>query len=80
MKKFTTLLSVIFLFYSNTLFANITNKIVEKLSNTDNIYFNFEQITSKQIETGKCLIVFPGKLKCNYFDDKKKELIINKII
>ena len=29
-------------------------------------------------EKGSCLLEFPGKLKCNYFDDKRKELIINK--
>jgi len=78
MIKFATLLSVIFLFYSNTLFANITNKIVKKLSNTDNIYFNFEQITNKQIETGNCLIVFPGKLKCKYDGNENKEILIKK--
>ena len=26
---------------------------------------------------GNCFLEFPGKLKCDYFDDKKKELIIN---
>ena len=31
----------------------------------------------KKIEKGNCLLEFPGKLKCNYFDDKKKELVIN---
>ena len=29
------------------------------------------------MESGNCLLEFPGKLKCNYFDDKHKELIIN---
>ena len=29
-------------------------------------------------EKGSCLLEFPGKLKCDYFDDKEKELIINK--
>ena len=28
-------------------------------------------------EKGGCLLEFPGKLKCNYFDDKEKELVIN---
>ena len=31
----------------------------------------------KKLTKGSCLLEFPGKLKCDYFDDKKKELIIN---
>ena len=29
------------------------------------------------MEKGNCLLEFPGKLKCDYFDNKQKELIIN---
>ena len=32
---------------------------------------------NEKTEKGSCLLQFPGKLKCNYFDDKKKELVIN---
>ena len=32
---------------------------------------------NEKIEKGSCLLKFPGKLKCNYFDDKEKELVIN---
>ena len=39
--------------------------------------FTFEQLVNEKIEKGNCLLEFPGKLKCNYFDDKKKELVIN---
>ena len=28
------------------------------------------------MEEGSCLLEFPGKLKCNYFNDKQKELVI----
>ena len=34
--------------------------------------FTFEQLVNEKIEKGNCLLEFPGKLKCNYFDDKKK--------
>ena len=40
--------------------------------------FTFNQIINDKTEKGSCLLEFPGKLKCEYFDDKKKELIINK--
>ena len=29
------------------------------------------------MEKGSCLLEFPGKLKCDYFDNKQKELVIN---
>ena len=40
--------------------------------------FTFNQIINDKTEQGSCLLEFPGKLKCEYFNDKKKELIINK--
>jgi len=39
--------------------------------------FTFNQLINEKMENGSCLLEFPGKLKCKYFDDKKKELIIN---
>ena len=41
------------------------------------IEFTFSQIVKEKIEKGSCLLQFPGKLKCEYFDDKQKELVIN---
>ena len=70
---------IIILLYSNTLLANVTDEIVKKLDETDNISFEFEQITNNQNESGKCLLVFPGKLKCIYNSkDGKEILVINK--
>ena len=40
-------------------------------------YFKLDSSTNNKKETGSCLLKFPGKLKCEYFDDKQKELIIN---
>ena len=48
-----------------------------QLLNVDNLTFNFEQVTEGKMETGTCLLVFNNKLKCNYIDDKQKEIIIN---
>jgi len=39
--------------------------------------FTFDQIVNEKLEKGNCLLKFPGKLKCEYFDNKQKELIIN---
>ena len=32
---------------------------------------------NEKSEKGSCLLEFPGKLRCSYFDDKEKELVIN---
>jgi len=53
------------------------SNIIDNLKNTNSIKFTFNQITNDKIETGNCILLFPKKLKCNYEDDKLKELIIN---
>ena len=58
--------------------ANEKTIIINKLNDIDNIQFEFTQKTNEKIEKGKCILVFPSKLKCDYEDKDKKELIINK--
>ena len=58
--------------------VNEKSKIIDKLNDIDNIQFEFTQTTNENIEKGKCILVFPGKLKCDYKDKNKKELIVNK--
>tara|TARA_B100000886_G_scaffold299797_1_gene228494 strand:+ start:873 stop:1430 length:558 start_codon:yes stop_codon:yes gene_type:complete len=60
--------------------ANEKSKIINKLNNINNIQFKFSQKTNGNIEKGKCVLAFPGKLKCNYEDKNKKELVVNKKI
>lgn len=67
----------IFIFFSFNLNANEKLKIISKLENLNSLEFTFRQFTNDRIEKGSCLLEFPGKLKCKYFDDKKKELIIS---
>ena len=68
----------IFILLSVNLSADEKNQIVTQLNNLNSLEFTFDQIINDKIEKGSCLLEFPGKLKCDYFDDKKKELIINK--
>ena len=63
--------------YSLNLYADEKQSIINQLLNVDNLTFNFEQVTEGKMETGTCLLVFNNKLKCNYIDDKQKEIIIN---
>ena len=70
-------LTTIFILISTNLFGNDKNQIITQLNNLNSLEFTFDQLINEKIEKGSCLLKFPGKLKCNYFDDKKKELVIN---
>jgi len=69
---------IFFILLSVNLSASEKDQIVAQLNNLNSLEFTFDQIINDKTEKGSCLLEFPGKLKCDYFDDKKKELIINK--
>ena len=72
-----TFLISFFLLITSNLLASEKDKIVAQLNNLNSLEFTFDQLINEKTEKGSCLLEFPGKLKCNYFDDKKKELVIN---
>ena len=69
---------ILFILLSANLSASEKDQIITQLNNLNSLEFTFDQVVNDKTEKGSCLLEFPGKLKCNYFDDKKKELIINK--
>jgi outer membrane lipoprotein-sorting protein len=69
---------IFFILLSANLSADEKDQIVKKLYNLNSLEFTFNQDINDKTEKGSCLLEFPGKLKCDYFGDKKKELIINK--
>ena len=71
------LLVSIFILFSLNLSANEKDQIIKQLKNLNSLEFTFTQLINEKIEKGSCLLNFPGKLKCVYFDDNEKELIIN---
>ena len=75
LKRF--LLTVTFIFFSLNSSANEKDRIVAQLNNLNSLEFTFDQLINEKTENGSCLLQFPGKLRCEYFDDKQKELIIN---
>ena len=77
-KFYKIFLTGLFLLFSFNLSANEKTKIISQLKSLNSLEFTFNQIINDKTEKGSCLLEFPGKLKCEYFDDKKKELIINK--
>ena len=77
-KFFKKIFSVsFFLIISTSLSANEKKQIIYQLNNLNSLEFTFDQLINEKTEKGNCLLEFPGKLKCNYFDDKEKELVIN---
>ena len=71
------LLILLFTSFSFSLSANQKDQIVTQLKNLNSLEFTFNQLVNEKLEKGNCLLEFPGKLKCEYFDDKQKELVIN---
>ena len=73
------ILIIIIFFFSFTLNIQADEKqlIIDKLIQTKNFTFNFEQITNKGVEAGYCLFVFDNKLKCKYEGKLQKEIIVN---
>ena len=51
--------------------ANNKDHIIERLKNTFNLNFDFEQNINGEIEFGNCTIQYPKKMFCEY--DKKKK-------
>ncbi len=72
-----TFLISFFLLITTGLLADEKDKIVAQLNSLNSLEFTFDQLINEKTEKGSCLLEFPGKLKCNYFDDKRKELVIN---
>ena len=56
--------------------ANNKDQIINKLKNTLNLNFDFEQNINGKIEFGNCTIQYPKKMFCEY-DKKNKVLVSN---
>ena len=70
-------ITLIYFLTTLALLGSEKKKIINQLKNLSSIEFTFKQLINDRKEEGNCFLVFPGKLKCEYFDNKQKELIIN---
>jgi len=57
--------------------ANIKEKIIKNLKNTNNLDFKFEQNINGKIENGNCTIEYPKKIFCKYAKSNNKILVSN---
>ena len=74
LKFFLIFFILILTSYSN---ADIKNKIIQNLENTNNLDFNFEQNINGKIENGNCTIEYPKKIFCEYARSNNKILVSN---
>ena len=69
---------IFFLFVSTSISnAEIKDKIVQNLKNTENLDFKFEQNINGKIENGNCTIQYPKKIFCEYAKSNNKILVSN---
>ncbi len=69
---------IFFLFLSASVSnAEIKDKIVQNLKDTENLDFKFEQNINGKIENGNCTIEYPKKIFCEYSKSNKKILVSN---
>jgi len=74
---FLTNIFLIYLFSTNISLADVQKKLINKLTGTKTLSFNFNQKISDQEEIGNCFIKYPLLMKCNYQDFKQKTIISN---
>ena len=61
----------IFLIIASNTYGSNKEKIIEKLQNTENLKFDFEQNVNGKIENGNCTIQYPKKIYCKYIKNNK---------
>ena len=57
--------------------ADLQKNLINKLTATKTLSFDFKQKISDKEETGNCFIKYPLLMKCNYQNLKQKTLISN---
>ena len=78
-KKLFFLLNIffIYLFSASVSLADLQKNLINKLTATKTLSFDFKQKISDKEETGNCFIKYPLLMKCNYQNLKQKTIISN---
>ena len=78
-KKLFFLLNIffIYLFSVSVSLADLQKNLINKLTATKTLSFDFKQKISDKEETGNCFIKYPLLMKCNYQNLKQKTIISN---
>ena len=67
----------IYLFSVNISIADLQTNLINKLTATQTLSFDFKQKISDKEEIGNCFIKYPLLMKCNYQNSKQKIIISN---
>ena len=71
------LIIIFFFILTSNSNANIKEKIIKNLRETNNLDFKFEQNINGEIEIGNCTIEYPKKIFCEYTRSNNKILVSN---
>jgi len=75
MKKLTYTVIIIFLFFCTYSNSSEKKKIIENLKKINSLQFNFTQLSNDKQENGNCILVFPKKMRCIYYEERKEIII-----
>ena len=78
-KKFNFIFQILcfYLLATNIAFADLQKKLINKITATKTLSFNFKQKIAEKEEIGNCFIKYPLLMKCDYQDLKQKSVISN---
>ena len=78
-KKLFFLLNIFFIYLSSVSVssADLQKNLINKLTATQTLTFDFKQKIEDKEETGNCFIKYPLLMKCNYKNLKEKTIISN---
>ena len=68
---------LIYFFSINISFADLQKKLINKITATKTLSFNFKQKIAEKEEVGSCIIKYPLLMKCDYENFKQKSVISN---
>ena len=71
------LIFTVFFLFNNIANASIISEIINNFDSTESMKFNFVQKINGKVEEGKCTIVYPKKIFCEYISFYNKILVSN---
>ena len=74
---FASQIFVIYFLFINISFADLQTNLINKITATKTLSFNFKQKIAEKEEVGRCVIKYPLLMKCDYENFKQKSVISN---
>ena len=72
---------ILFIFFIlnfyNPVFSFTKKNLISQMQLTNNLSFNFIQTINEKNENGKCIIKYPKKIWCEYYNSNKKIIVSN---